>query len=418
MSAQAASGSEQQRAERQRVEAQLGERQVDRQRTEHELIDQRGSQQGRQGPRPERGRGKRELLDDSRVRFGANLASALFTLLGGAAAYAVGAALIRNQLLNGPNNVIYLTVVGLLVGYLFTRGLARRAGRLWARLVDDFSHIGPDVVVAGLVGATVGLLLTILINSVLAEVPGFTWYWSILIAVVLVVGWGGFFVMNRGALPLLKNAVADANGKAAADHRVKDKVVDTSAIIDGRIVEVADANFLDGKLILPRFVLAELQRLADSEDPLRRQRGRRGLEVLDRLVAHPGIATEVTTANTGAKLPVDDRLVNLCRDGDHDLITTDYNLSRVAGLQGVRVLNVNQLANAVKATFMPGERLSLNIVKQGREAGQGLAYLEDGTMVVVEEAADMVGHSVDAVVTSSLQTNMGRMIFARQDHRG
>src|SRR5690606_33727909 len=111
------------------------------------------------------------------------------------------------------------------VGYLFTRGPARRAGRLWARAVDDFSHVGPDAVVAGLIGATVGLLLTILINSVLADVPGFTWYWSILIAVVLVVGWGGFFVMNRGALPLLKNAVADANGKAAADRRAKDKVV-------------------------------------------------------------------------------------------------------------------------------------------------------------------------------------------------
>src|SRR5690606_33773939 len=176
-------------------------------------------------------------------------------------------------------------------------------------------------------------------------------------------------------------------------------------------------NLVDGNLILPKFVLAELQRLADAEDPLRRQRGRRGLEVLDRLVAHPNIVTEVTSSGSATKAPVDDKLVALCLESGYDLITTDYNLSRVAGLQGLRVLNLNQLANSMKATFMPGERLSLNIVRQGREAGQGLAYLEDGTMVVVEDSADQVGHSVEAVVTSSLQTNMGRMIFARPSDR-
>lgn len=365
------------------------------------------------GSEPLRLEATKRPLDDSRVRFGTNLAGALFTLAGGLGGYLVGALLMRDQFLNGPNNVLYLTFVGLLMAYLFTRGPARRAGRFWARSVERFARVGPDVVVAGLVGATVGLLLTILMNSVLAEVPGFTWYWSILIAVVLVLGWGGFFVLNRGVLPLLKNGATDQHGKYPPSGKVNDKVVDTSAIIDGRVVDVADANFLDGKLVLPQFVLAELQRLADSEDPLRRQRGRRGLEVLDRLVANTHITTEVVTTGVNAKLPVDDRLVNLCLDAGYDLITTDYNLSRVAGLQGLRVLNLNQLANSMKANFMPGERLSLNIVRQGREAGQGLAYLEDGTMVVVEDAADQVGHSLEAVVTSSLQTNMGRMIFAR-----
>lgn len=354
----------------------------------------------------------KQQLDGSSVRFGTNLATALFTLLGGLAGYLVGTLLHGAQRLNGPNNLFYLTIVGLLISYLFTRAPARRAGRIWARLVDRFTKLGPDVAVAGLVGATVGLLLTILINSVLADVPGFTWYWSILIAVVLVVGWGGFFVMNRRSLPLLANGAA-GGANEPGKHKARDKVVDTSAIIDGRIVDVADANFLDGKLILPQFVLAELQRLADAEDPLRRQRGRRGLEVLDALVAHPGIVTEVTSSGNAAKAPVDDKLVALCRAEGYDLITTDYNLSRIAGLQGLRVLNLNQLANSLKATFMPGERLSLNIVKQGRESGQGLAYLEDGTMVVVEDAADQVGHSVEAIVTSSLQTNMGRMIFAK-----
>ena len=352
---------------------------------------------------------------DSSARFGTNMATALFVILGGALAYLGGVLLGRSGTLpSGPNNLFYLTVVGMLVAYLVTRAPARRVGRLWARAVRKVSGVTPDVVVAAGAGATVGLLLTILINTVLAEVPGFTWYWSILIAVVLVVGWSGFLVMNRRLVPFLRGTPPHT-GLETLERAVRDKVVDTSAIIDGRIVDVAKANFLDGKLLLPKVVLAELQRLADSEDPLRRQRGRRGLEVLDSLAASPQVRTEVVSFGETLKLPVDDKLVRLCLEQDHDLITTDYNLSRVAGLQGVRVLNLNQLANSVKATYMPGEHLSLTIVKQGREAGQGLAYLEDGTMVVVEEASNQVGTTMDVVVTSSLQTNMGRMIFARPD---
>lgn len=344
-------------------------------------------------------------------RLGATLASGLFTIAGGAVAYVLSLWLLQPRgLLAGPNNLLYLTVVGALTAYLLTRGLARRGGRLWARTLRRVASVSPDAVVAGLVGATVGLVLTILVNSVLAEVPGFTWYWSILIALIAVTGCGGFFVANRGVLPGLRTAAA-VSVPALPWH---DKVIDSSALIDGRVVEVAEANFLDGRLLVPRFVLAELQRLADSDDPLRRQRGRRGLEVVDRLVAHPRLPAEVVTVeDDDPKAPVDDRLVRYCLAHGHDLVTTDHNLSRVAALQGVRVLNVNQLANGVKVTYMPGERLSLNVVKPGREAGQGLAYLEDGTMVVVEEAAGLVGRTVDAVVTSSLQTNMGRMIFAR-----
>lgn len=351
---------------------------------------------------------------DQSARFGTNMATALFVILGGVLAYLGGVLLSGSGTLpSGPNNLIYLTVVGMLIAYLVTRSPARRAGRLWSRAVRRVTGVGPDVVVAAGAGATVGLLLTILINTVLADVPGFTWYWSILIAVVLVVGWSGFLVMNRRLIPFLRTTAAREAGHSI-EQAVRDKVVDTSAIIDGRILDVAQANFLDGKLMLPKVVLAELQRLADSEDPLRRQRGRRGLEVLDSLAANPQVRTEVVEFGETLKLPVDDKLVKLCLERNYDLITTDYNLSRVAGLQGVRVLNVNQLANSMKASYMPGERLSLNIVKPGREAGQGLAYLEDGTMVVVEEAAAMVGTTLDVIVTSSLQTNMGRMIFARR----
>ncbi|HLU83557.1 MAG TPA: PIN domain-containing protein, partial [Trueperaceae bacterium] len=297
------------------------------------------------------------------ARFGTNMATALFVILGGVLAYLGGMLLGDGGTLpSAPNNLFYLTVVGMLVSYLVTRAPARRLGRLWARAVQRVTGVGPDVVVAAGAGATVGLLLTILLNTVLAEVPGFNWYWSILIAVVMVVGWSGFLVMNRRLVPFLRTTPANEPSQVL-EHAVRDKVVDTSAIIDGRIVEVAQANFLDGKLILPKVVLAELQRLADSEDTLRRQRGRRGLEVLDNLAANPQVRTEVVDFGETLKLPVDDKLVKLCIERGFDLITTDYNLSRVAGLQGVRVLNVNQLANSVKATYMPGERLSLNIVK-------------------------------------------------------
>ena len=191
------------------------------------------------------------------------------------------------------------------------------------------------------------------------------------------------------------------------------KIMDTSSIIDGRIVDVIDSHFIDGKLLIPRFVLSELQNIADSSDTLRRVKGRRGLDILDKIIQHGNIATQIIEDDPSDIKAVDEKLIRLCQHKGAGLVTTDFNLSRVAALQGIKVLNVNQLANAVRAMFLPGERLSLHISKEGRESGQGLAYLEDGTMVVVEDAGDLIGETVDVVVTSHLQTNMGRMIFAK-----
>lgn len=344
---------------------------------------------------------------------GAALARGVLSLVGGLLGYLLAQLLISRSLLSGPNNLLYLTIVGLLLGFLVSGRVARRFGRLWATAVDRIRRLPPEAVLAAFAGATLGLLVTVLLNNVLAAVPGFTWYWSQLIAVVLVVGLGGFFVANRRVIPFLRPAPAEEQAVRRAP-RVTDKVVDTSAIIDGRLLAVIDANFLEGKLILPHYVLTELQRIADSDDQLRRQRGRRGLEALDSLVENERVTTEVAH-DDDTKGPVDDRLVRLCLSRGAALVTTDYNLSRVAALQGVKVLNLHQLASALKATYLPGERLALGIVRQGREAGQGLAYLEDGTMVVVDGAGDAVGETLEVVVTSSLQTNMGRMIFAKPD---
>jgi uncharacterized protein YacL len=313
--------------------------------------------------------------------------------------------------LTGPNTLLYMSVLGLLVAYLVSGWLADRWGPTLERGLRRVADVPPDVVLAGGTGATVALLITVLLNNLLAEVPGFTWYWSLLIAVLLVIASGWFFVVNRRLFSLGKVLRASAPAETSG---ARDKLVDTSAIIDGRLADVVEARFLDGRLLVPQFVLAELQRIADSDDPLRRKRGRRGLEVLDRLVHQSHLQTEVVRDDPGGG-PVDERLVKLCLSRPADLVTTDFNLDRVASLQGVRVLNLHQLANAVKASFLPGERLALTVVKPGREAGQGLAYLEDGTMVVIEDAEALVGRTVSATVTSSLQTNMGRMIFARLD---
>jgi uncharacterized protein YacL len=311
--------------------------------------------------------------------------------------------------LTGPNTLLYLSIVGLLVGYLVSGRIAERWGGHVARWLQRVGDLPPDIVLAGGSGATVALLITVLLNTVLDAVPGFTWYWSLLIAVLLVTASSWFFIANRRIFGLGRVLLSNP---PTAQRTGRDKLVDTSAIIDGRLVDVVEANFIDGRLLVPQFVLAELQRIADADDPLRRKRGRRGLEVLDRLTQQLAVPTEVVQDDPGTGA-VDDRLIKLCLGLPADLVTTDFNLNRVAALQGVRVLNLHQLANAVKAAFLPGERLSLTVAKPGREAGQGLAYLEDGTMVVIEDAAELVGRTIEAQVTSSLQTNMGRMIFAR-----
>ncbi|MBW7915081.1 MAG: hypothetical protein H3C53_00125 [Trueperaceae bacterium] len=350
---------------------------------------------------------------DRGVEVGAALARGALTLGGGLVGFLLGSLLVGRGVLSGPNNLLFLTIVGVLSGYLFSAPAARRFGAAWSRLMARLTRVRPDVVLAALAGATLGLLVTVLVNNILANVPGFTWYWSLLVAVLLVAGLGGFFVANRRLLPLPS---ADGRRPYGAARGTHDKVVDSSAVIDGRLLAVLESNFLEGRLVLPHFVLTEIQRIADSDDQLKRQRGRRGLETLDLLAAQQGVVTEVAHDDVG-KGPVDDKLVRLCLERDADLITTDYNLSRVAALQGVRVLNLHQLASAVRVAYLPGERLALSIVRQGREHGQGLAYLEDGTMVVVEEAGELVGNTIDVIVTSSLQTNMGRMLFAKPaDH--
>jgi uncharacterized protein YacL len=190
-------------------------------------------------------------------------------------------------------------------------------------------------------------------------------------------------------------------------------LLDTSVIIDGRISDVARTGFLPGTLVIPRFVLNELQYIADSADNLRRQRGRRGMEVLAQLQKEPGIPLQISDINVEGTREVDDKLVILARQLRCPILTNDYNLNRIAELQGVIVLNINELANAVKSILLPGEVMHIRIIQEGKEADQGVGYLDDGTMVVVENGRSHFNRDVNIVVTKVLQTAAGRMIFAK-----
>ena len=199
--------------------------------------------------------------------------------------------------------------------------------------------------------------------------------------------------------------------------RLKPCILDTSVVIDGRIADVVETSVFDGQLVMPKFVIAELQAIADSSDRLRRSRGRRGLDILNRLRNNPNVELEIYEHELPdfAGQPVDMKLVILAKHISGKLLTNDYNLNKVARLHGVIVVNLNDLANALKPVFLPGERIEVHIVKQGEEPGQGIGYLDDGTMVVVEGGRDHIGQQVAMTVTSVLQTSAGRMVFGRFD---
>jgi uncharacterized protein YacL len=196
------------------------------------------------------------------------------------------------------------------------------------------------------------------------------------------------------------------------------KLVDTSVIIDGRINDICESGFMEGQLIVPRFVLQELQFIADSSDPMKRNKGRRGLDLLNALKKCPGVSVEIMDRDYREIRAVDEKLVAMAKDYGAKILTNDFNLNKIAEIQGVKVLNINDLSNAIKPTFLPGEAISVKVVKEGKEKEQGIAYLNDGTMIVIDGARRMINKKVDAIVTNVLQTDAGRMIFARVDAGG
>jgi uncharacterized protein YacL len=219
------------------------------------------------------------------------------------------------------------------------------------------------------------------------------------------------------AVALAKREELDAMSEklfpGRARHRGADKVLDTSAIIDGRIASVCESGFLEGPLVVPQFVLHELQQIADSSDAIRRTRAKRGFEVLQRLQRMDRIQVRIDARDFPTVREVDGKLLELAKATGGKIVTNDYALNKLAEVSGVSVLNVNELAGALRPVFVPGEMMQVHIVKEGKEAGQGVGYLDDGTMVVVDHGKRYIGQTVDAAVTSVLQTAAGRMVFAR-----
>jgi uncharacterized protein YacL len=286
-------------------------------------------------------------------------------------------------------------------------------------LISRVEDLSTAEFVTAVVGLTLGLLMGLLLGVPLSNLD--EPFGSVLpLGVSLFLGLGmlGLTVAKRRDLIVAAQAVGllrrpDDDARAidrAGEPRI---VVDTSAIIDGRIAEIVESGFIFGTLVIPRFVLDELQHIADSSDTLRRNRGRRGLEILNRMQKEPGTPVEIVEDTVPAESEVDGKLVALARSRSGVILTNDFNLNRVAELQGVRVMNINSLANAVKPAVLPGEELRVRVIQEGKEAGQGVGFLDDGTMIVVEGGARHIDKDLDVAVTRVLQTVAGRMIFAQ-----
>ncbi len=286
-------------------------------------------------------------------------------------------------------------------------------------LIRQVEQLSTAEFITAVIGLLIGLLMGLLLGLPLSGLPQPFGTWLPLgVSIFLGLGMLGLTVAKREDLIIAAEAVGlvrrptpdRRDARAVGEPRI---VVDTSAIIDGRIADIVESGFIYGTLVIPRFVLDELQHIADSSDTLRRNRGRRGLEILSKMQKEPATPVEIIEDDVPEIAEVDAKLVALARARSRVILTNDFNLNRVAELQGVRVMNINSLANAVKPAVLPGEELRVRVIQEGKEAGQGVGFLDDGTMIVVEGGARHMDHDVDVAVTRVLQTVAGRMIFAQ-----
>jgi uncharacterized protein YacL len=309
---------------------------------------------------------------------------------------------------NRPAFLMALVAASLLFGYLAIPYITVYPTR-WA--IDRLAEAGAAEYALGVMAVVVGLLMGLLVGVPLSALGGTA---GALLppgaAIILALGLLWATLYKRDVLvPALAGVLPGGRGRSGPQQ----VVIDTSAVIDGRIVDIGRTGFILGTLVVPRFVLDELQRIADSPDALRRNRGRRGLEMLAALQRDSVSPVEVNEASYPEVDEVDAKLVAYARDTGAAILTNDFNLNRVAELQGIRVLNINELANAVKAVVHPGEEMNVKIIQEGKEPGQGVGYLDDGTMIVVEGGSRFMDAEVGIIVTRVLQTVAGRMIFAQ-----
>jgi uncharacterized protein YacL len=320
---------------------------------------------------------------------------------------------------------IVLIVVTAVTGYFIAREILESAwyglfgsicglvlGYLVIKLEEELREIPLKIIIGTLLGITIGLFITNLFISklLLTHAKDFPITLPIYVLLYFVMGYLGFRIgakksrtFDLAKVPLL--------GKMEGDEG--NKILDTSAIIDGRIADICETGFLEGTFIIPQFVLYEIQHIADLQDPVKKTRGRRGLDILHKLQKQTQIKVKIVDVDYPRLKDVDSKLIALAKSLQGKIVTNDFNLNKVAELQGINVLSINELATSLKPAILPGEQFTTKIVKEGKEFGQGIGYLDDGTMVVVDDAKKLIGKAVDVVVTSLLQTTSGRMIFGK-----
>jgi uncharacterized protein YacL len=304
-----------------------------------------------------------------------------------------------------------LLAVGGLLGFL----ISLYSFRALVHFVNRMENVSLLDKIAAVVGVLLGLTVGLLATMPLATYPSFGLPIRIFVTTVLVILGVGFAVSAKQQIVYVFPSLATRTPVAEDQAPARAKMLDTNIIIDGRIADICNTGFLEGPVLVPGFVLRELHHIADSADGLKRARGRRGLEVLNRLKKMSGSDIRIFEEYPASDLPgedVDVRLVKLAKELGARVVTNDYSVNEIAQLHGVPVLNVNELAGAMRPVYLPGEEVMVTVVKEGKEPGQGVAYLDDGTMVVVERAARFVGQTVPVVVTSALQTSAGKMIFS------
>lgn len=315
------------------------------------------------------------------------------------------------------NNPYMSAVLGAIIFYLITFWAVDYVVNFVKWVEESLVKVPITDIIFGSIGLVFGLFIAFLIGYALnaIEVPILNTVAPIVLT--LIFGYLGFqvgFKKRDELLTLFSNRKKKSNEEEPEPvSKNVLKILDTSVIIDGRIADICQTGFLEGTIVIPQFVLEELQHIADSSDVLKRNRGRRGLDILNRIQKELSIKVEIYEGDFEDIQEVDSKLVKLAKITNGMVVTNDFNLNKVCEFQGVSVLNINDLANAVKPVVLPGEEMKVQVIKDGKEQNQGIAYLDDGTMIVVEDGRDYIGKHIDVLVTSVLQTSAGRMIFAK-----
>ncbi|MFD1067387.1 PIN/TRAM domain-containing protein [Oceanobacillus locisalsi] len=313
-------------------------------------------------------------------------------------------------------------VVGAIIFFILSYLLVNYIVNFFRWVEDGLVKIPAMDLLFGSIGLIVGLVIAYFVNMPFQDMSIRVFSQVLPLFIMIILGYLGFQVGFRrreefmNILKPTKKEKRRGNEEEDTDKASmspKSKILDTSVIIDGRIADICQTNFLEGTIVIPQFVLGELQHIADSSDALKRNRGRRGLDILNRIQKELAVPVEIYEGDFEDIAEVDSKLIKLAKVIDGIVVTNDFNLNKVCDFQGVSVLNINDLANAVKPVVLPGEELHVQVIKDGKEHNQGVAYLDDGTMIVVEEGRDYIGKNIEVVITSVLQTSAGRMIFAK-----